>query len=230
MPILWLHEGGLDRSQYYKRGFQVFNHHRRGGRASVGVVLGATLLAAAGCASSSSGASKAPSGPTSSAVQAPTSSPSATGPAESASSSAAVDQNSPQSQAAIATYRAMWADVVKVQATMNDRDLTLTDHLTGGALTYFHQAIYLNKQNGYVAKGEPKLLHPTATEITGSGDSAKVLVEDCMDDTSYNLYTADSTLVTGGQPNGRHKTQALVETTGGVLKVSAFALSAAGTC
>ncbi|MFL6115211.1 MAG: hypothetical protein ACJ786_28255 [Catenulispora sp.] len=185
------------------------------------------IVSAAGCASGASG----PSGPALGSSGAPSASGSAPAPgAASASASASVDQSSPQSQAAIATYRAMWADVVKVQVTMNDRDLTLTDHLTGGALTYFHQAIYLNKQKGYVAKGEPKLLRPEAKEVIGSGDSAKVLVEDCVDDTAYNLYTTDSTLVPGGQPNGLHKTQALVEKTGGVLKVSAFAFSAAGTC
>ncbi|NUP46292.1 MAG: hypothetical protein HOW97_03100 [Catenulispora sp.] len=200
-------------------------------RATTALLIAGVIVTAAGCASGSSGSSSPSTGSALGSSGAPSASASAptTGTA-SPSASASVDQNSPQAQAAIATYRAMWADVVKVQATMNDHDLTLTDHLTGGALTYFHQAIYLNKQNGYVAKGEPKLLHPTATEVIGSGDSAKVLVEDCMDDTAYNLYTTDSTLVPGGQPNGRHKTKALVETTGGVLKVSGFELSAAGTC
>src|SRR2546423_3155038 len=122
---------------------------RRGG-ATAALLMAGVLVSAAGCASGASG----PSGPALGSSGAPSASGSAPAPgAASASASASVDQSSPQSQAAIATYRAMWADVVTVQATMNDRDLTLTDHLTGGALTYFHQAIYLNKQKGYVAKG-----------------------------------------------------------------------------
>lgn len=123
----------------------------------------------------------------------------------------------------------MWADVVKVQETMNDQDPTLASHLSGGALSYFDKAIHVNKLNGYVAKGEPNLLHPTAKQIIGSGDSAQVLVEDCTDFNAYHLYTTDGTVVST-DPGGRHLTQALVERTDGVLKVSAFAFSAAGTC
>lgn len=121
-------------------------------------------------------------------------------------------------------------DVVKVEATMNDQDTTLANHLAGGALSFFQQAIHINKLDGYVAKGEPKLLHPIVKQIIGSGDSAKVLVEDCVDDSGFNLYTTDGTFVHNGHPGGRRLTQALVEPVGGVLKASAFAYSAPGTC
>lgn len=230
MPILWLREGGLDRSQYYKRGFWMV-YHCLGGRASLGVVLGAALLASAGCASGTPATSEAPSAPGSSATGAPAPGPTSSAPASTASSSAPVDQNSPEAQAGIATYRAMWADVIKVQATMNDQDLTLTHHLTSGALTYFHSATHINRLNGYVsAKGEPTLLHPTVKQIVGSGDSAKVLVEDCVDQSSYKLYTSDGTMVSPSS-DGHHDVQALVERqSDGSLKVTTFVMNAGGTC
>jgi hypothetical protein len=207
-------------------------HHRLGGRASVGVVLGAMLLAAAtGCASNSSGAAKAPSVPGPSSTAASASGATSSAPSATSSSSLAIDQNSPEAQAGIAIYRAMWADVVRVQATMNDQDASLGDHLTGDALTYFHSATHINRLNGYVsAKGEPTLLHPTAKQIVGSGNSAKVLVEDCVDQSSYKLYTSDGTMVSPSS-DGHHDAQALVERqSDGSLKVTTFVLNAAGTC
>lgn len=194
-------------------------------RASVAAVIGAAVLSAAGCSSGKAGASSV------AGEQATTSTPSAGTPSESnGSTTGAVSQNGSQVQSAIAVYRAMWVDIVKVQETMDDQDPTLTSHLTGGALTYFHQAIFLDKQNGYVAKGEPKLLRPAVKEVIGSGKSTKVLIEDCVDDSAFNLYTTDGTMVKGGQPNGRHQIQALVDESSGTPKVSAFAFSAAGTC
>jgi hypothetical protein len=202
--------------------------HHFGSRVAAGLMVGAALLAASGCASGASKSSAASPG------QAGQPSASATTPVNSGSptptTSASVDQDSAQAKSAIATYRALWADVVKVEATMNDQDPTLADHLTGGALSFFQQAIHVNKLDGYVAKGEPKLLHPTAKQIIGSGDAAKVLVEDCVDDSGFNLYTTDGTFVHNGHPGGRRLTQALVEQSGGVLKASAFAFSAPGTC
>jgi hypothetical protein len=124
----------------------------------------------------------------------------------------------------------MWADVVKVEATMNDQDMTLTDHLTSGALAYFQKAIHVNRLDGYVAKGQPTLLHPTVKQVVGSGDQAKVLIEDCVDQAPFRLYTTDGTLVSS-TPDGRHMTQALVERQpDGALKVTSFVFNAAGTC
>lgn len=205
--------------------------HRLVGRASVGVILGATLLAAAGCASGTSSAPKAPSGPGSSTTGAPAAGATPSTATATASSSAPVDQNNPEAQAGIATYQAMWADVVKVQATMNDQDVTLADHLVGDALTYFHGATHINRLNGYVsAKGQPKLLHPAVTQVVGSGSGVQILVTDCVDDSSYTKYTSDGTLVTDNDPGGRRFTQALVVPVGGGYKVSKFAYSRAGTC
>lgn len=205
-------------------------HHRMAGRTAVGVAVGAVLLATAGCGGASRSSSAPPSTMTTSLGE---SSPSATSasPSPSASSSTTLDQSSPQAQTAIATYRAMWADVVKVQATMNDQDTTLSDHLVGDALTYFHGATHINRMNGYVsAKGEPKLLHPAVTKIVGSGSSLQILVTDCVDDSGYNKYTSDGTLVTDNDPGGRRFTQALVVPVGSGYKVSQIAYSRAGTC
>lgn len=206
--------------------------HHFGCRLAVGFAVGAALLTAAGCASGASKSSSASSGaaPSSVATQSTTASaPGSTG-SSTPTASASVDQSSQQAQAAIATYKALWADVVKVEGTMNDQDPTLANHLTGGALSFFQQAIHINKLDGYVAKGEPKLLHPTAKQIIGAGAAAKVLVEDCVDDSGFNLYTSDGTFVHNGHPGGRRLTQALVEQSDGVLKASAFAFSAPGTC
>lgn len=205
--------------------------YRLGGRASVGVVLGATLLAAAGCASGSSGTSKALSGPTTPAAGSGSAGSTASTPGTSASASPSVDQNSPDAQAGLATYRAMWADVVRVQATMNDKDTSISDHLVGDALTYFHGATHINRLNGYVsAKGEPKLLRPVVTQVVGSGSGVQILVTDCVDDSGYTKYTSDGTLVKDNDPGGRRFTQALVVPVGGGYKVSKFAYSRTGTC
>ncbi|GAA2063701.1 hypothetical protein GCM10009839_88840 [Catenulispora yoronensis] len=147
------------------------------------------------------------------------------------SPSTPVDQNSPEAQAGIVTYRAMWADVVKVQATMNDNDLTLSHHLVGDALTYFHSATHINRLNGYVsAKGEPKLLDPVVTHVVGSGSSVQIVVTDCVDDSGYTKYTSDGTKVNDGDPGGRRFTQALVVPVDGGYKVKTFAYSRTGTC
>jgi hypothetical protein len=148
----------------------------------------------------------------------------------SAAPTALVDQDSAQAKAALATYRAMWTDVVSVEQTMNDDDPTLRDHLTSSALSYFQQTIHTNRLDGYVAKGEPTLLHPTVKELSGSGNSTKALVEDCVDLSSFKLYTTGGTLVTSSD-SGRHMTQALViRESDGSPAVSVFVFNAAGSC
>jgi len=66
--------------------------------------------------------------------------------------------------------------------------------------------------------------------VVGAGNSAKVLVEDCVDQSTYKLITTDGTPVST-TPDGRHMAQALVERQpDGSLKVTTFVLNAAGTC
>lgn len=185
--------------------------------------VGAAVLAAAGCASTNA-ATTAGAAPNATIKQSPSTASASTDPA------APVDQNSAQAKAALAAYRAMWADVVSVEQTMNDQNLRLTDHLTGAALSYFQRAIHTNKLDGYVAKGEPTLLSPAVKEITGTGDSAQLLVQDCVDENPFKLYTSDGTPVTASA-NGRHMTQALVtRQSDGSLKISAFVFNPAGSC
>jgi hypothetical protein len=141
-----------------------------------------------------------------------------------------VDQNSAQAKTALATYRAMWSNVVSVEQTMNDDDPTLRAHLTSSALSYFQQTIHTNRLDGYVAKGEPTLLHPAVKQLSGSGNSAKALVEDCVDLSSFKLYTTGGAPVTSSD-TGRHMTQALViRESDGSSAVSVFVFNAAGSC
>ena len=206
--------------------------HHSGGHAFAGAVIGAvSLVAAAGCASGGSHtAATAPGSVNGSASPSPPSGFASSAASSTTTSSTAVDQNSPQAVAAIATYRALWSDVVTVQETMNDQDPRLADHMTGQAISYFVKAIHVNRLNGYVAKGAPKLLSPTVGEVVGSGSSTQVVVNDCVDDSSDQLYTTDGTKVQGGNSTGRHKTQVLVIQSGGVWKASQFAYSRVGTC
>lgn len=185
-----------------------------------------TILAAAGC-SGHGGSQAAGSGASSSAV-APTASPSAAA-SPSASAPGATDLNGPVGQVGLATYDAMWKDVVAVEATMDYHNPQLVNHLSGQALSYYEKSIYLNHQNGTVAVGEPKLLHPAVSRIVGSGEAAQVVVDDCADLSSWRLHTTDGTPA-GTDAGGRHKVEVLVLRSGGVWKVDQFAFSAEGTC
>lgn len=196
-------------------------------RGQFAALAGATMcLTVAGC-SSHGDSQAAGSGGLSSAV-APTASPSAVA-SPSASATGATDLTGPVGQAGLATYDAMWKDVVAVEATMDYHNPQLVDHLSGQALSYYEKSIYLNHQNGTVAVGEPKLLHPAVSRIVGSGDAAQVVVDDCADLSSWRLHTTDGTPA-GTDAGGRHKVEVLVLRSGGAWKVDQFAFSAEGTC
>lgn len=192
-------------------------------RALIFGAIGAAVLTAAGCASTTT-ATNADAASNATSKQDPSVSQPSAAPV------ASVDQNSGQAEAALSTYRAMWADVVSVEQSMNDDDPTLRAHLTSSALSYFQQMIHTNRLNGYVAKGEPTLLHPVVKQLLGSGESSKALVEDCVDLSSFKLYT-DGGASVASSDTGRHMTQALViKESDGSSAVSVFVFNAAGSC
>lgn len=195
-------------------------------RTAAALLVAGVMVSAAGC-SSHGGSQAAVSGTSSSAVVSTDLASNAA--SSSASASGATDLTGPVGQAGLATYDAMWKDVVAVEATMDYHNPQLVDHLSGQALSYYEKSIYLNHQNGTVAVGEPKLLHPAVSRIVGSGDAAQVVVDDCADLSSWRLHTTDGTPA-GTDAGGRHKVEVLVLRSGGVWKVDQFAFSAEGTC
>ncbi|WP_194909575.1 hypothetical protein [Catenulispora rubra] len=192
-------------------------------RALAAVVAAAAIVSAAGCSSGAktTGAS-APGGSGSSSA-----SGSASTNAQTATSApSGADSLGPQAQAA---YRGMWSDVIGVLAKSNYQDPVLTHHLSGAALSYWVKAIYIDQRNAAVGQGQPTLQHPTVTRIVGTGASAQVVLDDCVDMKPWRMVASDGTPV-DPTADGRHKVEVLVLQSGGAWKIDQFAFSAEGTC
>jgi hypothetical protein len=123
----------------------------------------------------------------------------------------------------------MWSDVITVLAKSNYQDPVLTHHLSGAALSYWVKAIYIDQRNAAVGHGQPTLQHPTVSRIVGTGSSAQVVVDDCVDMRPWQMVTSDGTPV-DPTADGRHKLEVLVLQSGGAWKIDQFAFSAEGTC
>jgi hypothetical protein len=122
----------------------------------------------------------------------------------------------------------MYADWVAAAATSNYQEPALSQHASGSTLSKITRALYVDKTEGTVGKGQP-VIHPTAAQAIPAGDPTQVVVDDCFDDSNWLQYTTDGHLY-NNVPGGRHKTQALVVKSAGSWKVDQLAVQAVGTC
>jgi hypothetical protein len=87
--------------------------------------------------------------------------------------------------AALASYRAYWADVVAASHTADWRSPRLDDHARGQPVQAVRNHLLLLKQEGLVARGDMRLA-PKVVSLTAS--TAKV--EDCQDITGFLKHDA----------------------------------------
>ena len=171
----------------------------------VALVAGWALVSLAGCGSAAPLATQR-------SAPATTTSPPPTGP----------------TAAALAAYRGMWADMVMASQTSDYQSPQLPQNASGNALSLLVHGLYLNGVHGIVTKGTP-VLHPQVTSLSPAPAPREATITDCFDDTHWLEYRASGGLV-NNVPGGHHATEAIVQESAGVWKVSALVVHAAGTC
>lgn len=133
-------------------------------------------------------------------------------------------------QQAIAVYEGMWADFVAAGRTSDWESKRLGDHATGLAVTNMSRALYADKKNGLVTKGEP-VLRPEVDSVKPSSNPTKVIITDCGDSSETQKYYAKTGKPLKGSPGGRHRINAVVEKdSGGQWKVTDYGVHEVGSC
>lgn len=134
---------------------------------------------------------------------------------------------------AVAAYRAAFADWAAVTAVASKADYQnprLADHMTGQALSQASSTIYVDTNvDQAVSKGSP-ILHPTVGELIPTNNPTQVVVNDCVDTSSWLLWTSDGKSLYNKTPGGHRKTQSLVAYANGAWKVSQLYMQSVGTC
>lgn len=186
------------------------------GRHSVPVVVLAFLLAAPAC-----------------------SDPQASQPDGAAATMTTSRQSSPTTSAspadvaranAIEVYKAMWADFVAAGRTSDWKSERLGDHATGIALTNMSRALYADKKNGLVTKGEP-VLRPEVDTVKPRSNPTMVIIADCGDSSETQKYYVTTGKPFKGSPGGRHRINAVVKKdSGGRWKVTDYGVHEVGSC
>ncbi len=198
-------------------------HVRR--RVAAVSVLCVALASVAACASGGgAGALPAASGGTAAPASASTNSAPPTGTSAQATDAA---------RQALAAYRAAFADWVAVESVPSKSDYqspVLARHMAGQALSSATESIYLNTSvKGAVSKGVP-VLNPAIGQLVPASAPAQVVVNDCVDTSSWLLWTADGKHLFNDVPGGRQKTQALIALVGGAWKMTQLHMQKIGTC
>jgi hypothetical protein len=122
----------------------------------------------------------------------------------------------------------MWADMVIASQTSDYQSPQLLQHASGNALALLVHGLYLNGLHGTVTKGTP-VLHPQVTSLSPATAPTEATIVDCFDDTHWLEYKTSGGLV-NKIPGGHHATEAIVQESAGVWKVSALVVHVAGTC
>ncbi|MHB8438558.1 MAG: hypothetical protein ACYDD4_05270 [Acidimicrobiales bacterium] len=130
--------------------------------------------------------------------------------------------------AALAAYRAMWADVTIASRTADYQSLLLPQHAAGQALSTFVRNLYTFQHEGLVIKGAP-LVHPQVVSMSPTTDPTAVAIVDCFNDTNWLDYKASGGLQ-NNVPGGHRRVTAALENMGGIWKVTQITVGAEGTC
>lgn len=199
---------------------------RRRAAASAAVVAMLASAAACGSQSAGTGALANPTGlptPTSVASGSAALSPSATGTSAQAAEAAAH---------ALDAYRgafAAWVAVASVPSKADYQNPVLAEHMSGQALSSVTGQVFIDTSTeGGVSHGNP-VLHPTIGELIPADAPTQVVVADCVDTSSWLLYTPDGRPY-DDIPGGHDKTQALMVLANGVWKLDQLYMQHPGTC
>ena len=147
--------------------------------------------------------------------------PTSAGPNRAQSSSAVQSAQ----QQALTAYEAMWSDVQALDTSSDYTNPRLGDHLAGQAYMTISENMSVNKANGIIGLGAPKL-HPRV--LTAS--SSAVTIADCMDDTHWLEYYASTQKLVDNIPGGHRYTTATVTEENGIWKVTALDTRGDGSC
>lgn len=200
------------------------SHARMRRRVAAAGVFAAALTSVAAC-SSQGGATALPSG--SGTFPAPSSASSTPSPTGTSAETAKVTQQ------ALTAYRAAFADWTAVESVAGKADYQnprLADHMTGQALQQATGTVYVDTNvDQAVSKGSP-VLHPTVGELIPTNNPTQVVVNDCIDTSSWLLWTSDDKRLYNDTPGGRRQTQSLVIYADGAWKVSQMYMQQVGSC
>lgn len=134
------------------------------------------------------------------------------------------------SKKALAAYEGMWADFVAAGRTSDWESKRLGDHATGLALTNMSRALYADKKNKLITKGEP-VLHPEVESVEPRSNPVKVVVTDCGDSSNWLKYHAKTGKQMKGSPGGQRRINAIVEKqSDGRWKVTDYGVHEVGSC
>jgi hypothetical protein len=169
----------------------------------------------------------APSGCTSK----PSSQPNPTPTASLHAPSPAVSSPDPRAdvQRAVAAYTNLLNAFVAASNAGTDNITDLAKYGTDGALQLLAKGLADNKAKGLHSQGTPGIDPPQVTEIASATDPTMVKVAGCVDGTHWLLYDGNGRLADSG-PNGRRRTGAQIDKSGGAWKVSSLAIQGVGTC
>ena len=138
--------------------------------------------------------------------------------------------SSAEADAALAAYVGMWKATAMASWTSDWQSPELARYARDAALQKITQALYVDRQRGVTAKGEP-MLSPRVTELVplGTPTPTQARVLDCGDSSGWLKYRAD------GQPldeelGGRRRITATVKLDAGAWKVTDFAVQGVGSC
>lgn len=187
-------------------------------RASVLLLTGCLLLATAGCtgADSHSAQSRAPASvsPTASTHQPATPSQTPT---------------DTESRSVILAYDGMWADVVEAGRTADYGAPSLAVHTVDPATGQLRRTLLALHQMGWVAKGSV-VPHPTIVSMSPPNEPVHAEIVDCLDETDWLTYHADTGELTDDKPGQRHQVTAVMRRSADGWKVESFTIASGGSC
>ncbi|HEY6798310.1 MAG TPA: hypothetical protein VI248_26830 [Kineosporiaceae bacterium] len=129
---------------------------------------------------------------------------------------------------ALATYRAMWADMVEAGKTADYQSPALARHAAQQALQLLVSGLYDAYKDNVVMKGQPTF-DPQVTSLTPADHPVAVSISDCMDGTHWLNYKRTGELQ-DNTPGGRHRATATVGLLDGAWKVTHLQVQGVGTC
>ncbi len=135
-----------------------------------------------------------------------------------------------QGQAALVSYRAMWADLAAVADSGNYQQARLGDHMTGKLFVDSSQNLFLSEQRGMVGRGEPVLLRPQVKSEDLTADPPVITIADCLDERGFLLYYAATGKPVDNDPGGLQAATTQMTLVNGVWKGSSEYLGAEGSC
>ncbi|UED86330.1 hypothetical protein [Streptomyces profundus] len=125
---------------------------------------------------------------------------------------------------AVVAYTAMWEDAVVASRTSDVDHPRLDDHAADNGLMLLEFIISWNADNGHVARGRP------SHEVSVVESSAeKRVLQDCLDETEWLLYTPEGDPV-DDLPGNRRTAHATVELRESRWLVTDLYLEEPGTC